>query len=209
MDAEVVDRPRYEPLDDVALRMACGALNVGAPEMMAAQAAMVSLDRLLYCMSQEGAAAIELKLARARGKLGLHSVVHTQAMHGAGYVVCQECREEIAECPHCSKELPKKGDPKWAMALLEKHPEYRQRVELGPLHQDFQAAAEMNEREIAAQLTRMLCYPDAITLQALRAAVAKPGPELREVLEAWYTRRVLAGHALEAHNEENETEAQG
>lgn len=179
----------YDPMTKLAIQRAAGALTTGTPLRLAAQCADVSEQRLKFWMTQPTLEGAQLRQAEAEGKTGLHGVVYERAMRGDSWVQCGHCRTQVKECPNCQGELPERGDPKWAMVLLEKHQEYRQKIELGPLAKDYEAAAEMSEAEIVATMQRSFAYPDPLTERALRAAIEKPGPGLLAILNGWQRRQ--------------------
>ncbi len=175
----------YTARDLDSIQRAVGAYSAGMPDKAVARAAMVSDDMLADWLSRDDEHGVALKMARARGMTGLHTTVYREATKGAGHVCCDACKEPISHCPHCQEELPERGDPKWAAWLLEKFPEYRQKIELGPLQGDFEAASKLTEQELVVQIMRAISYPEGPWQRALDAAFERPGPELARRLESW------------------------
>lgn len=175
----------YTDQEREQIARAAGAYSVGMPDRAAARAAMVSPERLNEWLLADDEHGLYLRMCRAKGQGDLHAVVHREAINGASHVACPKCKAAISECPHCCEPLPERGDPKWAAWLLEKTPEYRQKVELGPLQEDFESAAKMSEQETSAQLMRAIAYPDGLWLRAIEQAFDRPGPELAKRLQLW------------------------
>lgn len=160
-------------LTDAAVRAACVVLEHGGPLDFAAETAGTAASTLRHAMMLDDEIASKLCTARAKGKFKLLKIVHDAA----------------------------ESDPKWAAWMLERFKEFRPKVDIGELAEEFSDASNMSEGEIRAQMFREIAFPNAIMQQALDMAFEKPGPKLREKLEAWSLKH---SPSLEAAGEEVE-----